>query len=179
MRLKNEGTIQVVTGSPSHRLSPRRYVGLPGAWTVLLLRAVVVHPAGHDSPSPNLARAAVVFGPFNTLDTRDEITFVAAFPTAHALAHLRIAGRVTATVARLATGWAGSPFAGRVSHPLDDVPNFIRFSPISLLSDQPCLVALNALATRRVLGGDEDASGHSAGFRSGASAAEAPRRFVH
>jgi len=126
-------------------LSPRRYVGLPGAWTVLLLRAVVVHPAGRDSPSPDFARGAVVFGPFNTLDTRDEISFVAAFPTAHALARLRIAGRVTATVARLATGWAGSPFAGRVSHPLDDVPQFIRFSSISLLSDQPCLVALNAL----------------------------------
>jgi len=121
-------------------------VGLPGAWTVLLLRAVVVHPAGRDSPSPSFARAAVVFGPFNTLDTRDDLSFVAAFPTAHALARLRIAGRVTATVARLATGWAGSPFAGRASHPLDDVPNFIRFSSISLLSDQPCLVALNALA---------------------------------
>jgi len=116
-------------------------VGLPGAWTVLLLRAVVVHPAGRDSPSPSFARAAVVFGPFNTLDTRDDLSFVAAFPTAHALARLRIAGRVTATVARLATGWAGSPFAGRASHPLDDVPNFIRFSSISLLSDQPCLVA--------------------------------------
>jgi hypothetical protein len=35
------------------------------------------------------------------------IVFVAAFPTAHMLARLRIAGRVAATVARLATGWAG------------------------------------------------------------------------
>ena len=33
--------------------------------------------------------------------------FVAAFPTAHSLACLRIADRVTATIARLATGWAG------------------------------------------------------------------------
>ncbi len=32
------------------------------------------------------------------------------------------------TVARLATGWAGSPFAGRGSHPLDDKPNFMKSS---------------------------------------------------
>ena len=40
-------------------------------------------------------------------------------------ARLRIAGRVTATVARLATGWAGSPLAGRGLHPLDDEPDFM------------------------------------------------------
>ena len=43
---------RVMTGSPSLRCLPRRNVGLPGAWTVLLLRAVVVHPAGCGSPSP-------------------------------------------------------------------------------------------------------------------------------
>jgi hypothetical protein len=49
--------------------------------------------------------------------------FVAAFPTAPTFAHLRIAAGVAASVARLATGWAGSRFAGRVSHPLDGEPN--------------------------------------------------------
>jgi hypothetical protein len=71
---------------------------------------------------------------------------VAAFPTAHTLARLRIAGRVTASVARLATGWAGSPLAGRGLHPLDDKPNFMRLSHLSLLSDQPYLVALFGLS---------------------------------
>lgn len=37
---------RLVTGSPSFRVSPRRNEGLPGAWLVLLLRAVVIDPAG-------------------------------------------------------------------------------------------------------------------------------------
>ncbi len=61
------------------------------------------------------------------LGTRNLIVFVAAYPTAHTLACLRFAGRVTVTVARLATGRAGSPLAGRVSHPLDDERSFIKF----------------------------------------------------
>jgi hypothetical protein len=117
-------------------------VGLPGVWTVLLLRAVVVHPAGCALPSPWCGETAVAFRENNPLGTRDDVIFVAAFPTAHTLARLRIAGRVTATVARLATGWAGSPLAGRGSHPLDDEPNFMRLSHLSLLPDQAGLVAL-------------------------------------
>ena len=100
-------------------------MGLPGAWTVLLLRAVVVHPAGCGPSSPCCGENAVAFGESDTLGTRVEIVFVAAFPTAHMLARLRIADRVAASVARLATGWAGSPFAGRGLHPLDDEPNFM------------------------------------------------------
>ena len=76
-------------------------MGLPGAWVVLLLRAVVVHPAGCGLPSPTAGTTAVAFKEHESLGTRDDIVFVAAFPTAHALAHLRIAGRVTASVARL------------------------------------------------------------------------------
>ncbi len=121
-------------------------MGLPGAWIVLLLRAVVVHPAGCALPSPCCGEIAVAFGKSNALGTRKDIVFVAAFPTAQTLARLRIAARVTATVARLATGWVGSPLAGRGSHPLDDKPNFTRLSLASLLSDQPCLVALDALS---------------------------------
>jgi hypothetical protein len=63
-------------------------------------------------------------------------------PSARTLARLRIAGRVAAPVARLAPGWGGYPFAGRDSHPLDDIPNFMNSSHDSLLSDQNFLVAL-------------------------------------
>ena len=101
-------------------------MGLPGSWIVRLLRAVVVHPAGCCLSLPSCGETAIAFGLFDILGTREKLVFVAAYPTAHTLARLRIAGRVTATGARLATGWAGSPFAGRVLHPLDDVPNFMR-----------------------------------------------------
>ena len=48
---------------------------------------------------------------------------------------------VTVSGARLATGRAGSPFAGRVSHPLDDKQGFMESSHPPFLLDQPCLVA--------------------------------------
>ena len=82
-------------------------MGLPGAWTVLLLRAVVVHPAGCGLPSPCCGETAIAFGKSDALGTRNQINFVAAFSTAPVLARLRIAGRVATPVARLATGWAG------------------------------------------------------------------------
>ena len=109
-------------------------MGLPGVWTVLLLRAVVVHPAGCSLSPPNCGESAVAFEESNPLGTRDDIVFVAAFPTAHTLARLRIAGRVAAPVARLATGWAGLPFAARGSHPLDDEPNWPREGPEETIS---------------------------------------------
>jgi len=37
---------------------------------------------------------------------------------------------------------AGSPLAGRVSHPLDDTQSFMKVSPPPIPFDQPCLVAL-------------------------------------
>ena len=40
------------------------------------------------------------------------------------------------------------PFAGGASHPLDDKPNFMGSSHLSLLSDQPFLVALFSLSTQ-------------------------------
>jgi len=123
-------------------------VGLPGVWTVLLLRAVVVHPAGCALPSPCCGETAVAFGEINPLGTRDDVIFVAAFPTAHTLARLRIAGRVAASVARLATGWAGSPLAGRGSHPLDDEPNFMSIiAPLTPFG--PALPGRTGLAGNR------------------------------
>lgn len=67
------------------------------------------------------------------------MVFGAAFPTAHTLACLRFAGVVTATVARLDTGWMGSPLAERDSHPLDVGGSFIETPQPPLLFDRHCL----------------------------------------
>ena len=74
----------------------------------------------------------------NTLGTQNERYFVAVNPTAHSLACLRIGVFVTADAARLATGVGGSPFTGRVSHPLDGEHSFMtsphRHSPLTSLA---------------------------------------------
>ena len=63
---------------------------------------------------------------------------MAVNPTAHSLACLRISVFVTADAARLATGVGGSPFPGRVSHPLDGEQSFMtsphRHSPLTSLA---------------------------------------------
>jgi len=55
-------------------------------------------------------------------------------------------GQKDPLLAKLLAG-AVSPFAGRVSHPLDEIPNFMNSSHDSLLSDQPFLVAPIPLCT--------------------------------
>jgi hypothetical protein len=90
---------------------------------------------------------AVAFRRNSTLGIRNGHRFRGRCPSARTLARLRIAGRIAAPVARLATGWGGYPFAGRDSHPLDDIPNFMNSSHDSLLSDQNFLVALSRLCT--------------------------------
>jgi len=45
-------------------------VDLPGAWTVLLLRAVVAHSAGCSLPSPCCGKTAIAFEEANPLGTR-------------------------------------------------------------------------------------------------------------
>ena len=92
-------------------------------------------------------KTAVAFRYFSTLGIRNDHRFRGRCPLARTLAHLRIADRVAAPVARFATGWGGYPFAGRVSHPLDDIPNFMNSSHDSLPSDQPFLVALKGLCS--------------------------------
>lgn len=90
-------------------------------------------------------KTAVAFRKFSTLGIRNGHRFRGRCPSARTLARLRIAGRVAAPVARLASGRGGYPFAGRDSHPLDDAPNFMNSSHDSLPSDQPFLVALKVL----------------------------------
>ena len=46
---------------------------------------------------------------------------------------------------------AGSPLAGRVSHPLDDKQSFMKASPPPIPFDQPCLVALFYLSVQTLL----------------------------
>ena len=63
------------------------------------------------------------------------------FPTAHLLAHLRIAVVVTHSVARLATDLLVSALVRRALHPLDGSSEFQDMPKnLSFLSDQPFLV---------------------------------------
>jgi hypothetical protein len=84
-------------------------MGLPGYWAVLMSRVPWSYtPPDSLPPSPpSCGRRVVAFGENSTLGTRYVIDFVAAFPTAHALACLRFAGCIAASVARLATGSGG------------------------------------------------------------------------
>ena len=116
----------------------RRKKGLPGAWAVLFQRAVGSDPAGCASRRAHRVETAIAFRLHNALGTQNERYFVAVNPTAHSLACLRIGIFVTADAARLATGVGGSPFTGRVSHPLDGKQSFMtsphRHSPLTSLA---------------------------------------------
>ena len=94
------------------------------------------------APGPSLGAVAVAFRLSNTLGTL-ESRFLSWLHGSrpHSFAYLRIAESVTVSGARLATGRAGSPLAGRVSHPLDDKQGFMKSSHTPILLDQPCLVA--------------------------------------
>ena len=61
-------------------LYPRKNEGIPGAWAILFVRAVVLDPAGCDHPSPVLGEVAVAFRRVNTLGTRKHVSFVATYP---------------------------------------------------------------------------------------------------
>ena len=120
----------------------RRKKGLPGAWAVLFQRAVGSDPAGCASRRAHRVETAIAFRLHNALGTQNERYFVAVHPTAHSLACLRIGVFVTADAARLATGVGGSPFTGRVSHPLDGKQSFMtsphRHSPLTSLAWSHC-----------------------------------------
>ena len=81
--------------------------GLPGAWAVLFLRAVVQDPAGCDSPSPIVRRSRRRLQAIQHPGHPEWHSFRGTTATAHLLACLRIAERVTAPVARLAIGLGG------------------------------------------------------------------------
>ena len=120
----------------------RRKKGLPGAWAVLFQRAVGSDPAGCASRLAHRVETAIAFRLHNALGTQNERYFVAVTPTAHSLACLRIGVFVTADAARLPPGVGGSPFTGRVSHPLDGKQSFMtsphRHSPLTSLAWSHC-----------------------------------------
>ena len=143
-----------ITGSPQDRVLSRRGEDLPGYWVVLFVRAVVQHPAGYDPSSPLLlfekihGEAVVAFRENRTLGIRNVITFEAATPR---LTRSRTYAS-PASLPRPSQGSlparAGSPLAGRDSHPLDDKSKFhgvIAFPPIPI--DQQSLVALLRLSS--------------------------------
>ena len=152
-------------------------MGLPGAWTVLLLRAVVVHPAGSGFPSPYWRGNRRGLQAKRHPQHPGRHNFRGCFPTAHTLACLRVARRVAAAGARPTTGWAGSPFAGRGSHPLDDEPNFTRSSHLTPFGPaSPGRTGLLILARRR---GREVAQGdgrHDEPLQDGSRLPRCPRR---
>ena len=112
-------------GLPCRRVRQGGLKGLPGAWAVLFQRAVGSDPAGCASRLAHRVETAIAFRLHNALGTQNERYFVAVNPTAHSLACLRIGVFVTADAARLATGVGGSPFTGRVSHPLAGEQSFM------------------------------------------------------
>jgi hypothetical protein len=106
--LQTRRASETITGSPRGRHVSRRGEGLPGAWAVLFVRAMVEHPAGYvpllaplterpSWPSRNSAPGA----------SGKDIGCGAACPLAHTLAYRRFAGPMSETVARLATGLGG------------------------------------------------------------------------
>jgi len=76
-----------------------------------------VHLSSYASPvrSPSLAQGLDFLG-VGSSQGRICMNFVAAFPTAHALACLRFASRISAPVARLTTDSVSSPLLGWDSH---------------------------------------------------------------
>ena len=100
-------------------------------------------PPGAYRPSPISRCGRCCLQARQYLGHPETYFFRGYLPTAHSLACLRIAESVTVSGARLATGRAGSPFAGRVSHPLDDKRGFMKSSHTPFPLDQPCLVALS------------------------------------
>ena len=137
----------------------RRKKGLPGAWAVLFQRAVGSDPAGCASRLAHRVETAIAFRLHNALGTQNERCFVAVNPTAYSLACLRIGVFVTADAARLATGVGGSPFTGRVSHPLDGKQSFMtsphRHSPLTSLAwVAPCNNASSKARVTRRLGNE-------------------------
>jgi hypothetical protein len=97
-----------LTGSPRGRHGSRRGEGLPGAWAVLCVRAMVEHPAG-DGPllAPLTARSLEPSRHAAPWASGTMRGCGAAWPLAPTLACLRFAGPIAEAVARLATGLGG------------------------------------------------------------------------
>ena len=131
-------------------LYPRKNEGIPGAWAILFVRAVVYDPAGCDHPSPVLGEVAVAFRRVNTLGTRKHVSFVATYPRP-------TRSRAYASPNPLPSPAQGSLPAGR-AHPSPGgfrtrwMTNKVSWGHRILHSplDQPCLVALTPICFERI-----------------------------
>jgi len=115
--------------SPGHSRGRGSQILLP----VIFLPQKIEFTEPHRRPrawSPNPRPAALQCG------------IVPVIPCARVTTHRPTRCRVRRKP-RLRAGRA-RPLAGRVSHPLDDIPNFMSPSHLTP-SDQPCLVALHGL----------------------------------
>ena len=96
------------TGSPRGQNVSRRGEGLPGAWAVLFIRAMVEHPAGYVPLLAHLTERSLEPSGHAAPWASGKMRGVgAAWPMAHTCACLRFAGPIAETVARLAPGLGG------------------------------------------------------------------------
>ena len=145
---------RLVTGSPQNRDEARRGEGLPGYGAILFVRAMVEHPAGYVPRLAHLTeRLLWPSGNSAPWASGKMIGFGAATPWP-TRSHAYASPRPFLTPSQgLLPARAGSPFAGRVSHPLDDTQSFMESLPPPIPFDPQGLVALNFLSAR--------VSGHS------------------
>ena len=114
-------------------VSSRRGEGLPGSWTVLFVRAMVEHPAGYKAPphpeKKHLhAGVVVAFDAIQRSRHPGSLGFGAAVPRpARSPAYASLIPFL-ASAQGLLPARAGSPLAGRISHPLDDERSFMKSS---------------------------------------------------
>src|SRR6266567_2671388 len=127
------------------RPPPWRDEGLPGAWVVLSMRAAAKYPAGCDVRLPIIADAAAAFESGETLSNREAAISELArrgphprLPT-HRRSRCRDRRKADYRPAGLSIDRTGIAPAGRQT----EFRSIFRV--ISLLSDQPCLVAAPAV----------------------------------
>jgi len=102
-----EGVGEVITGFSVAPGPVEENEGLPGAWAVLFLRAVVQDPAGCESLLAHLTERSPSPSGITTPSAPGISCVSRLIPTAHTLAYLRFTARVTTNGARLTTGSGG------------------------------------------------------------------------
>src|SRR5262249_43683781 len=110
---------------------------------------MVEPPAGYQAPPRPRKLAAGVVVAFDEIQLSrhpGSIGFGAAVPRPARLHAYASPIPFLESAQGLLPAWAGSPLAGRVSHPLDGKQSFMKASPPPIPFDQQSLVALNFLS---------------------------------
>ncbi len=122
-------------------LSPRRDEGLPGAWAVLFVRAVVQDPAECNALLTHLGGTCRgLQASQNPGHPGCDVSGADSPRLTRSRAYASTTPSPRPLQGSLPTR-AGSPLAGRASHPLDDLRSFKEASHPPFPFDQPCLVA--------------------------------------